>query len=250
MNNTPRIIAIIPARMGSSRFPGKPLYPINGRPMISHCIENAERAFGRENTWVATCDQEIVDHVRSLGSNVILTSASHERASDRTAEAASKIEKKMQIQYDIVVMLQGDEPLISANMLTISVEPLLTDQNIMVANLMSNIETIAEFENPNTVKVVCDNQNFAMYFSREPIPSQWKFRNELAMKKQVCSIPFRREFLEEFNALKETPIEVLESIDMMRVLEHGKKVKMVPVTEKTVAVDTIDDAKRAEAIML
>ena len=92
MNNTPRIIAIIPARMGSSRFPGKPLYPINGRPMISHCIENAERAFGRENTWVATCDQEIVDHVRSLGSNVILSSASHERASEGTAEAASKIE--------------------------------------------------------------------------------------------------------------------------------------------------------------
>ena len=90
--------------------------------------------------------------MRSLGSNVILTSASHERASDRTAEAVSKIEKKMQIQYDIVVMLQGDEPLISANTVTISVEPLLTDQNIMVANLMSNIETIAEFENLNTVK--------------------------------------------------------------------------------------------------
>ncbi len=243
MKNT---IVIIPARMGSSRFPGKPLFPINGTAMIQYCIENAEAAFGREHTYVATCDDEIFDFVNSIGGNAVMTANTHDRASDRTAEAVNKIEADTGKTYDIVAMLQGDEPLITAKMIKDACQPLLDDDDVLVSNLMAKITTVEEFRDPNEVKVAVDLNNNALYFSREPIPSLWKLPDEAVMLKQVCIIPFRRDFIDTFNALPETPIERLESVDMMRVLEHGMAVKMMMTEETVYSVDTPADAAKVE----
>ena len=246
MKNT---IVIIPARMGSSRFPGKPLFPIAGKPMIQYCIENAEAALGRENTYVATCDKEIYDFVESIGSNAVMTADTHDRASDRTAEAVNIIEENTGKTYDIVAMLQGDEPLISAQMITDACQPLNDDETILVSNLMAKITSVEEFRDPNEVKVTVDLNNNAMYFSREPVPSLWKLPDEAVMLKQVCIIPFRRDFLDTFNNLPETPIERLESVDMMRVLEHGMSVKMMMTEETVYSVDTPEDAEKVETYL-
>jgi len=246
MKNT---IVIIPARMGSSRFPGKPLFPIAGKPMIQYCIENAEAALGRENTYVATCDKEIYDFVESIGSNAVMTADTHDRASDRTAEAVNIIEENTGKTYDIVAMLQGDEPLISPQMITDACQPLNDDETILVSNLMAKIISVEEFRDPNEVKVTVDLNNNAMYFSREPVPSLWKLPDEAVMLKQVCIIPFRRDFLDTFNNLPETPIERLESVDMMRVLEHGMSVKMMMTEETVYSVDTPEDAEKVETYL-
>lgn len=240
------IIVIIPARMGSSRFPGKPLFPINGKPMIQYCIENAEAAFEREHTYVATCDDEIFDFVKSIGGNVVMTADTHDRATDRAAEAVHTIEAETGRNYDIVAMLQGDEPLITAEMMRAACQPLLDNPEVKVSNLMAKITSVEEFRDPNEVKVTVDLNNNALYFSREPIPSLWKLPDEAVMLKQVCIIPFRRDFIDRFNALPETPIERLESVDMMRVLEHGMTVKMMMTEETVYSVDTPEDAAKVE----
>ena len=241
------ILALIPARMGSSRFPGKPMAKILGKPMIGHVYENVAKCDLLRKTVVATCDQEIVDYIESIGGRTVMTSDQHERASDRCAEALVYIEEQDNIQYDIIVMVQGDEPMTHPNMITEAVTPMIDDKNIMVTNLLGNIESIDEFEDRNCIKVVCDLDSNALYFSREPIPTQ-KF-GKVTMKKQVCIIPFTRDFLLEYTSLEPTPLEITESVDMMRVLEHGKKVKMVPTKHHTHPVDTEEDLLRVESLM-
>jgi len=156
-----------------------------------------------------------------------MTSDTHERASDRTAEAMLKIEEESGQNTDIVVMIQGDEPMIYPEMIDEATKPLIRDDSIMIANLMSYLKTKEEHEDINEVKVVVDKKNYALYFSREPIPSRKKGAKNVQMLKQVCIIPFRRDFLIKFNELEPTPLEIAESVDMLRVLEHGYKVKMV-----------------------
>jgi len=241
------IIALIPARMGSSRFPGKPLAKILGKPMIGHVYERVAQCDLLTKTAVATCDQEIADYIESIGGESVMTSDRHERASDRCAEALAVLEEKDGIQYDIVVMVQGDEPMTHPDMITEAVAPMLNDSEILVTNLISDIENIEEFEDRNCIKVVCDLNSNALYFSREPIPT--RVFGDVEMKKQVCIIPFRREFLLRYTNLKPTPLEIFESIDMMRVLEYGLKVHMVPTKYKTQAVDTISDLKNVEILI-
>lgn len=234
------ILAIIPARMGSSRFPGKPMAPILGTPMIGHVYKRVAQSNALESTVVATCDKEIFDYIESIGGKPIMTSAAHERASDRCAEALVKLEKVNNTRYDIVVMVQGDEPMTHPEMIYEAVQPMIEDASIQVVNLMSDITDISEFEDLNCIKVVCDVNSNALYFSREPIPTRSKV-GFVPMRKQVCIIPFRREFLLEYTALKPTPLEIAESVDMMRVLEYGGKVRMVPTKYRTKAVDTMAD---------
>ena len=178
------IISIIPARMNSTRFPGKPLAKINGIPMIGHCYLGSTMCDSISETYVATCDNEIKEYIESINGNVIMTSAAHERATDRTAEAMISIEKQSGIKTDIVVMIQGDEPMIEPKMINAAIKPLLDDQEIVVTNLMSEIKNIKEFNDPNEVKVVVDNSN-ALYFSREPVPSLKKYQGKVTMYKQV-----------------------------------------------------------------
>lgn len=242
------ILALIPARMGSSRFPGKPMASILGKPMIGHVYERVSRSPILTTTAVATCDQEIYEYIESIGGVAVMTANSHERASDRCAEALLKLEKLNNLYYDIVVMVQGDEPMTHPNMINEAVQPMLSDSTIQVVNLLGKIEGVDEFIDRNCIKVVCDLNQDALYFSREPIPTTSKSRN-VPMFKQVCVIPFRRDFLIEYNNLKPTTLEIAESIDMMRVLEHGQKVRMVPTKYSSRSVDTPNDLRMVELLM-
>lgn len=243
------IIAIIPARMGSSRFPGKPMAQIHGMPMIGHVCLRTALSNLLSNTYVATCDQVIYDYVRSIGGKPLMTSEKHERASDRTAEAMIKIEELTGKKVDIVVMVQGDEPMVTPHMIDKSVQPLIDDPNINVVNLMAEIKDVEDFEDANEVKVVVDLFDNAIYFSREPIPSRRKGSNSVPMLKQVCVIPFRRDYLLKFNSMNQTPLEMIESVDMMRIIENGEKVRMVMTLETTSSVDTHDDLIWAGQLM-
>lgn len=243
------IISIIPARMGSSRFPGKPMAEICGMPMIGHVYKRVKMSKLLSEVYVATCDNEIYDYIESIGGKAVMTSDCHERCSDRCAEAMHKIEKDENIKVDIMVMVQGDEPLTFPEMVDEAVSPMLKDSSIIITNLVADLETLKEFEDPNEVKVVMDKFNNAIYFSREPIPSRKKGILEVPMKKQVCVIPFTRDFLLEYNEMEPTPLEIIESVDMMRIIENGMKVKMIPTVYKTKAVDTKEDLERVIEMM-
>ncbi len=244
-----KILALIPARMGSSRFPGKPMAPILGKPMIGHVYERVARSELLDLTAVATCDKEIYDYVESIGGVAVMTGKQHERASDRCAEALLNLEKINDTRYDIVVMVQGDEPMTHPDMIAEAVQPLLDDPEVQVVNLLGEILDTTEFEDRNCIKVVCDLKSDAIYFSREPIPTRSKISG-IPMFKQVCIIPFRRDYLLDYTRLAPTPLEVIESVDMMRILEHGGKVRMAPTKHSTRAVDTPDDLKNVERLML
>jgi 3-deoxy-manno-octulosonate cytidylyltransferase (CMP-KDO synthetase) len=243
------VIGVIPARMGSSRFPGKPLAKILGIPMIGHIYYRCKMASVLNEVYLATCDEEIRHYGESIGAGVVMTSDKHERASDRVAEAMTKVEKASGQKTDIVVMIQGDEPMVMPEMIDQAVQPMLKDKNILITNLLAPIRTKEEFLDPNCVKVAVDNNGDALYFSREPIPSAKKWAGEIPMFKQVCVIPFRRDFLLKFNSLTPTRLEKVESIDMLRVLENGYKVKMVPTDYETYAVDTPEDLRAVEKRM-
>lgn len=242
------ILALIPARMGSSRFPGKPMAPLLGKPMIGHVYERVSQSPLLTATVVATCDQEIVDYIESIGGRAVMTGNHHERASDRCAEALAILEKEGGVVYDIVVMVQGDEPMTHPEMISEAVSPMLADPSLQIVNLLGQIESVAEFEDRNCIKVVCDLQGNALYFSREPIPTRSKVP-DIPMGKQVCIIPFRRDFLLEYTRMAPTPLEIVESVDMMRVLEHGLKVRMVSTKHSSHAVDTPADLEKVEKLM-
>lgn len=243
------IIAIIPARMGSSRYPGKPLALIHNVPMVGHVAFRTAMAKCLSATYVATCDDIVMNYCKDAGLNSVMTGDHHVRCTTRTAEAMLKIEEMTGKKADIVVMVQGDEPMVTPDMIDAAIQPMLDDPSINVVNLMAEMESLAEFEDPNEVKVVIDQNSDALYFSREPIPSRKKGSDVVPMRKQVCIIPFRREYLLRFNALPETPLEIYESVDMMRVLEHGEKVRMVPTDKRTLSVDTPEDLCRVVTMM-
>jgi 3-deoxy-manno-octulosonate cytidylyltransferase (CMP-KDO synthetase) len=231
--------------MGSTRFPGKPLAPILGRPMIEHVYRRVSMCLALDDVFVATCDRQIMDAIDAFGGKAIMTSDSHQRASDRVAEAATNF------SADIIVMVQGDEPMTYPQMIESAVAPLRDgDKQIACVNLTARIQTEEEFADPNTIKVVMDTDGFAVYMSREPIPTRHlQPFEQLATFKQVCIIPFTAASLNEFIQLTPTALEVAESIDMLRFIEHGRRVKMVPTAYVTHAVDTPEDLKRVEELL-
>ncbi|MGD2099818.1 MAG: 3-deoxy-manno-octulosonate cytidylyltransferase [Desulfobacterales bacterium] len=240
-----KIVAIIPARMSSTRFPGKPIAPILGLPMIEHVYRRTAMSAKLSDVYIATCDSEIKAAVEAFGGKAIMTSAKHERASDRVAEAAAGL------NADVLVMVQGDEPMVTPEMIDDSVSPFLDgDQGITCVNLTARINTKEEFEDPNTIKVVMDTDGFALYMSREPIPTlHLRDFNQITAFKQVCVIPFSAAALQEFSRLDPTPLEVAESIDMMRFIEHGHRVKMVETSFSTHAVDNPADLELVEDLL-
>lgn len=246
----PGAIAIIPARMGSSRFPGKPLEPILGVPLIGHCVRRAKMSPDLDKAFIATCDQEIADYGRSIGCEVVMTSRSHRRASTRAAEALKKIETNHLVDHpiDIVVMIQGDEPMIPPSAISCLVKS-FADKEVKVANLLSRIQDKATFIDKNNVKAVISETNRVLYFSREPIPSAWT--NEVKQKPllQTGVIAFRREALNNFNSKPETYLEIVESIDMNRLLESNEKIQGVVIESATLGVDTREELKIAEELL-
>lgn len=242
------VIGIIPARLGSSRFPGKPLENMLGMPMIGHCYHRTRLAENIDQAYVATCDQEIADYVQSIGGRAIMTSMEHTRATTRTAEAMEVIENETGQKIDVVVMVQGDEPLISPEIISETV-PHFDDKSIGIVNVMSQLQSLETFQDKNNVKVVVDNMSNALYFSREPIPSPWKGWENIPRYMQTGIIAFRRDVLLDFNAMNETPLEQIESVDMNRVLETGGKIRMVLTDALTIGVDTREELIEAENIL-
>jgi 3-deoxy-manno-octulosonate cytidylyltransferase (CMP-KDO synthetase) len=244
MSSGLRIIGVIPARMAASRFPGKPLALLHGRPMLEHVFRRTAACHLLDEVVIATCDEEIVCAAQRFGARAVMTSSSHERASDRVAEAVETA------AADIVVMVQGDEPMIQPSMIDAVVASLIEDPSLGCANLAAPIRSEREFADPNTIKVVRGLDGRALYFSRAPIPAETGAAVSFAHRlKQVCVIPFRRDALRRFTELPRGPLEQAESIDMLRFLENGMRVQLVSTTVETHAVDTPDDLARVAAVM-
>ena len=227
--------------MGSARFPGKPLAPILGIPMIEHVYRRTAMCERLDSVVVATCDESIKTRVEAFGGSVFMTSKHHERATDRVAEAAEHVDP------EIVVMIQGDEPMITSSMIVEALRPMLQVSSIGCVNLARQVTTEQEFVDPNTIKIVTDVNSNALYFSRAAIPST-AFGTANVLK-QVCVIPFRRSLLRTFAKLPPTPLERAESIDMLRLIEHGIPVRIVKTEIETHAVDTPEDLRLVEELL-
>ncbi len=216
--------------------------------MIGHCWHRTRMTRGLAETYVATCDEEIASYARSVGALSIMTSSKHERATDRTAEAMLAAEMQLGAQVDAVIMVQGDEPLITPEAIG-ALASALEDPSIRIANLMGILRTEEEFRDTHNVKVVTNTDGDALYFSREPIPSGWKQLSNLPMRNQMGIIGFKRDALIEFNNTPETTLERFESVDMNRVVERGGRVRMVLSKVRTIGVDTPADLAAVESVM-
>lgn len=243
-----KILGIIPARMAATRFPGKPLKLINGIPMIGHCYFRTKLCDVFDEIYVATCDMDIFNYIESIGGNAIMTSDSHERATERTAEALIKIEKINNSKFDIVVMIQGDEPLVYPEMLNQIIQP-FSDNTISVSNLMVKLDNINDINSADTVKVVMDKNKNALYMSREAIPSSKNFKKNIIYFRQLGLIAFRRKLLLDFITFPPTKLEIIESVDMNRFLENNIQIHMVETIFEVDAVDTPKDLVRVEEKM-
>lgn len=240
-----KIIVGIPARMNSSRFPKKPLCDILGKPMIQHVYERCKSKY--INSFVATCDKEIYDKIVSIGGKCIMTSKDINRPGLRIAEACKELNLD---DNDIVVVVQGDEPLIYPSMIEEATKPLIYSwdrEDIMCTHLVTEA-TQEELDDINEVKAIANNTMDAMFFSRASIPSNAR-TNDMPRLKQVCIFAFRYKNMKEFYNLKPTPLEIAESIEMMRAIEHNKLIRLVKTKHKTKSVDTEKDRKEVERIM-
>jgi len=242
------IICIIPSRLGSTRLPGKPLISINGIPLLGHCFYRACLAFGKENVFVATCDSSIESYIQSLGGKVIRTSSKHIRASTRTEEAFNIISQTLLIEPDLIVMYQGDEPLIKPSSLK-RFHDVEIKQSLQVFNLVSPFTDKHAFFDKNNVKVVHDIDYNALYFSREPIPSSWQQDSIALSLNQVGVIAFTPAALSMFNSLSETSYEILESVDMNRLVQNRIPINLLPIDYIVVGVDTQQDLHLASSIL-
>jgi 3-deoxy-manno-octulosonate cytidylyltransferase (CMP-KDO synthetase) len=243
-----KAIGIIPARLSSTRFPGKPMARIHGMPMVGHCYHRTRLTPGLAAAYVATCDEEIAEYVRSIGGAAVMTARSHTRATTRTAEAMDHIEAATGEHIDVVVMVQGDEPLIRPETIAETLTH-FSDPAVDIVNIMSRLRSYEEFTDRNTVKVVVNHNNDALYFSREPIPSPWRGIDGVPMFQQTGIIAFRRDALRRVNAMPETRLEQIESVDMNRVLETGGRVRMVATEAVTIGVDTPAELDAAEELI-
>jgi len=239
-------IAIIPARFESTRFPGKPLVTIAQKTMIQHVYERSLQAKSVAEVIVATDDARILQAVQAFGGQARMTSPLHRSGTDRVAEVAASSDA------DVIVNVQGDEPLIDPEALDAVVEPFQSDPSLMISTLSVD-GTDGELENPNVVKVVVDHDGFALYFSRSPIPF---FRDASPATgetrrflKHVGLYAYRRTFLTRLATLKESSLEKAEALEQLRFLENGYRIKVVNSTYQSLAVDTPEDLERVNAFI-
>jgi 3-deoxy-manno-octulosonate cytidylyltransferase (CMP-KDO synthetase) len=237
----PQVVAVIPARYEATRLPGKPLADIAGRPMIEHVYRRAAAARGVDAVVVATDDERIASAVRGFGGMVAMTSAAHRTGTDRIAEVAAGL------PCDIVVNLQGDEPLIEAETIEAVIAPLLSDPMLEMSTACVAIADRSDYDNPNVVKLVKDRTGRALYFSRAPVPH---FRSDPGPRiphpvyKHIGLYGYRRTFLLKFATLAQTPLERTESLEQLRALEHGYRIQTVETRYDSVGVDTPEDLER------
>lgn len=230
--------------MASSRLPGKPLKKINGLSMIEHVRRRVSMCSIINDVIVATCDQVIVDEVKSYNGKVVMTSVSHNSCVDRVEEAAKEIDA------DIIINVQGDMPLVSPSSLKELIQPILDSDSIHYTDMISSITDQDEIYNHNVVKVVKSLTNDAIYYTRLPIPfSLETSENNNIYYKQLGINAYRKNALKSFTILERTPLEIIESIDMLRLIENNISIKTVEAFEKTIGVDTIKDLKEVKKLM-
>ena len=240
-----KVVVGIPVRMGSSRLPGKPLAKILGMPMVEHVYKRCQLSKNIDDVFVATCDEEIQQIVLEFGGKAFMTPKEIPRPGLRVAEAC----KQMSLANDdIVVVVQGDEPLVYPEMIDLAVEPLISDPRIQVLTLVADANE-EEWIDPNEIKVVTDKNKDILYMTRTPIPSNTRDCSGPRLK-QVAIMPFRKKFFLDFQEMAQMPLEYAESIELLRALEHGIKVRTANSSQyKTVSVDTESDRLEAEALM-
>jgi len=236
-------VTLIPSRMGSSRFPGKPLEYICGRPMIEHVYRRSALSSKSCLTVVATCDHEIRDFVASIGGLAVMTSSEHVRASDRCAEALATINDNSSLSYDHVVMVQGDEPLVQPSFIDQTIDYFENNKDAFVSNMAGPFLDEKEFLSENSIKLVSTLDGYALYFSRRPIPYSQPITDD-SNKKQVCVIGFSASTLQQYSTLDVTTLEFKESIDMLRVLQHGYRVRLLDTDKLSLPVDVPADIER------
>jgi 3-deoxy-manno-octulosonate cytidylyltransferase (CMP-KDO synthetase) len=240
------VIGVIPARFASTRLMGKPLADIGGKPMIQHTFESASKSKLISKIVIAVDDKKVSKAAESFGAEVIMTPKSIATGSDRIAYVA-----KFYKDAEIIVNIQGDEPFINGTMIDQAIEPLVFDPKVNVATLAKRIEDLKELKSPSVTKVVFDYNNFALYFSRSPIPyvRDAKTNTERITKgeiyKHIGLYVYRKESLERFTKLAPTDLENTEKLEQLRMLENGFKIKIVVTEFESIAVDTQEDLERA-----
>jgi 3-deoxy-manno-octulosonate cytidylyltransferase (CMP-KDO synthetase) len=242
-----KIICVIPARYESSRFEGKPLADIWGKPMIQHVYERVLKSHTVSYAAVATDDQRIFEAVKNFGGNVIMTSPQNRSGTDRIAEAISTIDDIE--DTDIIVNVQGDQPIFEPSQIDEVAEPLVEDPTIDMSTLIYRIIREEEITHPNAVKVVFDRDKFAVYFSRATIPYVRKGVSEVSYYKHHGIYAYRKSFLMTFTSLEEGYLERLEALEQLRALEHGYRIKVVETPYDSVEVDTPEELERIRKIV-
>lgn len=247
-----KAIGIIPARYGSTRLPAKALALIHGAPLIQHVYEQARQAKRLSDVLVATDDERICQAVAKFGGRAVMTSPAHRSGTDRVAEAARPLEAQ------VILNIQGDEPLIHPEPIDQVAEFLLAHRAVPMATVMTSLTSADDIRNPNVVKVVVDQDGYALYFSRAPIPFRRSVsgseRSEVpdtdrVYWKHLGLYGYQREFLLRFPHLPQTALEQAEGLEQLRALEHGCKIKVLETAHDTVGVDTLDDLKRVEKLL-
>jgi len=248
-----KVTAVIPARYHSIRLPGKPLADIAGEPMIRWVYERAQRARLVDEVWVGTDDERIHKVVLSFGGNSQMTSSNHRSGTDRIAEIAKNKD------WDVVVNVQGDEPLLDPAMVDSVINCLHKDSSVYMSTLKREITAQDEIINPNVVKVVTDLNGFALYFSRSPLPyfrQIWQNIKNIGYEplphlvfKHIGLYAYRRDFLLHLSDLEPTPLEKIEHLEQLRVLENGYKIKVITSEKDTIGVDSFGDLERVRQIV-
>ncbi len=239
-----KFTAIIPARFASTRFPGKPLALLGGRPVIQHVYEKAIETFGE--AYVATDDERIVQVVEGFGGHAIMTRSDHKSGTDRIEEAAEKIGT----DADVIINIQGDEPFVDASQLQ-TLQELFNNEETQIGTLGKRFNSIEAVENPNSPKIVCDRRGFALYFSRSTIPyvrghEHVSWLNHYPFLKHLGLYAYRRKVLREITQLPQSPLELAESLEQLRWLENGYRIRVGLTDVETVGIDTPEDLRRAE----
>lgn len=242
------VLILIPARYASTRFPGKPLAMIGGKPMVQHVVEKA--AAVSENVYVATDDSRIYDCVTGFGGKAVMTSAEHRSGTDRCYEAYRHVAEQTGKKYDVVVNIQGDEPFILPGQVAALVA-CFEDDKVEIATLAKRFERNADVFDPNKVKVVCSVKGTALYFSRSAIPfcrgiEQENWLGTASFYKHVGMYAYRPAVLREITALPQGGLEKAESLEQLRWLENGYTIAVRETTHESIGIDTPDDLKRAE----
>ena len=240
----PKTAVIIPARWGATRFPGKALHPIAGKPLLQHVWERASRARGIDQVIVATDDERIAQAAFDFGAEVSMTSTRHRSGTDRIAEVAARLRGVTHL-----INVQGDEPMIDPGLISRLARELIADRSLGIVTAADVIEDAAELANPNVVKVVRDRLGNALYFSRSPLPYIRDAKNRLPQLRHQGIYGYTRKFLLQFVQWKPSPLEQAESLEQLRALENGADIRVLVTKQRSIGVDTPEDAVAAERLL-